>query len=127
MSATFNHSARNGFALVDSMVALAIFAVMSALLFQTVSSTVIAKRHLADSRQAILLAQSRLAELQDADSANTLQDSGRDGNFLWRTKVERQAETANDNGQGLETISVAVSNASTGRIVVRLKSLRLAR
>jgi type II secretory pathway component PulJ len=55
-----------GFALLDAMVALAIFAIMSALLFQTVSSTVLAKRHVADSRRAILIAQSRLAELQES-------------------------------------------------------------
>lgn len=116
-----------GFALVDAMVALAIFAVMSALLFQTVSSTVLAKRHIVESRRAILIAQSRLAEIQDQDSFNALQDGGRDGNYIWQTSIDRFSGTATDNSRGLETVSVAVTSSTTGRVIVTLKSLRLAR
>jgi type II secretion system protein I len=118
---------RNGFALVDAMVALAIFAVMSALLFQTVSSTAMAKRHLVDSRHAIMVAQSRLAELQNEDGRYALQTGGRSGRFNWRSNVERFADSAKDNSKGLETISVAVTDSATGRVIVTLKSLRLAR
>lgn len=116
-----------GFVLVDAMVALSVFAVMSALLFQTVSSTALAKRQLVESRRAILIAQSRLAELQDQDSINSLQTGGRDGNFAWRTTVERSPSGATENSRGLETVSVTVTNPATGRVIVTLKSLRLAR
>lgn len=118
---------RNGYALIDAMVALAIFAVMSALLFQTVHSTAITKRHLADSRRAILIAQSALSELQDEEGAGALREGGRVGRFIWRSNVERLADSAKDNSKGLETISVAVIDSATGKVVVSLQSLRLAR
>lgn len=118
---------RNGFALVDAMVALAIFAVMSTLLFQTIHSTATTKKHLAESRGAIMIAQSQLAKLQDEDSIAALQQDGRAGRLIWRSDVERLAESARENSQGLETISVAVVDSATGKVVVTLKSLRLAR
>lgn len=118
---------RNGYALVDAMVALAIFAVMSALLFQTVHSTALTKRHLADSRRAILIAQSALSELQDEESVGALQQDGRVGRFVWRSNVERLAESAKENSKGLEKISVAVIDSANGKIIVTLQSLRLAR
>lgn len=118
---------RNGYALVDAMVALAIFAVMSALLFETVSSTATAKRHLVDSRHAIMVAQSKLSELQDEDGSDALQSGGRAGRFNWRSNVETMVDSAKDNSKGLENISVVVTDPATGRIIVALKSLRLAR
>lgn len=118
---------RNGYALIDAMVALAIFAVMSALLFQTVHSTALTKRHLADSRRAILIAQSALSELQDEEAVGVLRQGGRVGRFIWRSSVERLADSAKDNSKGLETISVAVIDSATGKVVVTLQSLRLAR
>jgi type II secretory pathway component PulJ len=127
MTQIVRSNSENGFALLDAMVALAIFAVMSALLFQTVSSTVLAKRHVIDSRRAILIAQSRLAQLQDENSNIVMQSDGREGHFVWRASVDRLAETASDNSRGLEQVSVTVSNARTNRAVVTLKSARLAR
>ncbi len=118
---------RNGYALIDAMVALAIFAVMSVLLFQTVHSTAITKRHLADSRRAILIAQSALSELQDEEGAGALREGGRVGRFIWRSNVERLADSAKENSKGLETISVAVIDSATGKVIVTLQSLRLAR
>jgi type II secretory pathway pseudopilin PulG len=115
-----------GFALVDAMVALAIFAVMTGLLFQTISSTTMTKQHLAQSRRAMLIAQSQLAALQDHDGTITLEPSGKEGNFFWRAEVGRFAGSATDNSRGMESISVAVTDAATGRTLVTLKSLRLA-
>jgi type II secretory pathway component PulJ len=115
-----------GFALFDALIALGIFAVMTGLLFQTVSSTAMAKRHVSQSRRAVLIAQSRMAELQGQDSSTALQPGGKDGNFLWRAQVDRFAGSATDNSRGLESISVAVTDAATGRTVVTLNSLRLA-
>lgn len=127
MKKTAPQKNEEGFALLDAMVALAIFAIMSALLFQTVSSTALAKRHVADSRRAILIAQSRLAELQEEHSTNVLQTDGRDNNFVWRTNVDRLGNTALENSRGLEKVSVTVSNSKTNRDIVTLRSLRLAR
>jgi type II secretion system protein I len=121
------HNREEGFALLDAMVALAIFAVMSALLFQTVSSTILAKRHVNDSRRAILIAQSRLAELQEEQGNNSMQADGREGNYVWRAYVVRLANTAADNSRGLEKISVTIIDSKTNHVVVDLKSLRLAR
>lgn len=127
MKQAASYRKEQGFALVDAMVALAIFAVMTGLLFQTVSSNAMAKRHVVQSRRAILIAQSRLAELQDQDSFNALQAGGRDSNFVWRTQVDRFAQAATDNSHGLETVSVAVTDSATGRVIVTLSSLRLSR
>lgn len=121
------HPQEQGFVLVDAMVALSVFAVMSAMLFQTVSSTTLTKRQLFESRRAVLIAQSRLAELQDHDSSNALQNTGQEGNFAWRTAVEPTESGATDNSRGLETVRVTVTHSESGRVVVTLKSLRLAR
>lgn len=111
-----------GFALLDALVALAIFGVMTGMFVEVVQSSAMARRQVGDSRAALLVAQSRLALMQETDD---LEPSGRDGKFLWRAKVERYPGV--ENSRGLEQVTVSVLDRGTGRTVTALKTLRLAR
>ncbi len=111
-----------GFALMDALVALAILGVILGMFVETVQSTAQARRHAADSRQAILVAQSRLALAVESDG---LPPSGRDGAFQWSSSVARYP--GSDNSQGLEQVSVRVADAASGRVIATLSTLRLVR
>jgi Tfp pilus assembly protein PilV len=111
----------NGFALLDALIALAIFGVITGMFVQAVNSSAMASRHAAASRQAILIAQSRLALAQELDE---LSQSGREAKFTWRAQIGRYAA---EDGPGVEKVTVVVSDTVTGRPVTSLTSLRLAR
>jgi len=115
-------SSEGGFALLDALIALAIFGVMTGMFVEVVHSTALARRHVAESRRALLVAQSRLALVQEIDD---LDPSGRDGEFLWRAQIARYPGV--ENGHGLEQVTVSVNEAVSGRTVATLKTLRLAR
>jgi type II secretory pathway pseudopilin PulG len=117
--------AESGFALIEAMVAAALFAGMTALLFQTVSSTVAATRHVAQSRRAILIAQSVLAQFQNS-GAPPVAPSGSDGPYRWRAQIGPYAGQAVDNSRAMEQLTVTVTDADTGRVITSLSTLRLA-
>ncbi len=114
-----------GYALIESMVALALFAAMTGLLFQVIQTTATARQHLADVRQASLIAQSRLTELQARQAGMRMQ--GRDGAFQWRAEIQPYQVGIKDNSVGLEQISITVIQAASGMEITTVKSLRLAR
>lgn len=111
-----------GYALLDAMVALAILGIILGLFIQVAQSSLLVRARAADSRQAILIAQARLAEALESDEP---EPSGRDGAFAWRTQTARYPGT--DNGHGLEQVTVIVSQGAQGRTLARLSTLRLAR
>lgn len=115
-------ASESGFALLDALVALAIFSVMTGMFVQVVHSSAMARRHVTESQRALLVAQSRLALAQETGD---IAPSGRDGTFLWRTQVVRYPGAANSHG--LEQVTVSVADAVSGRTVTTLKTLRLAR
>jgi type II secretory pathway pseudopilin PulG len=115
-------SQEDGFALMDALVALGILGVILAMFVQTVHSTVTARRHAADSSRAILVAQSRLALAVESDG---LPPSGRDGDLAWSSTIVRYPGTLDS--QGLEKVTVSVAERLSGRALVTLSTLRLAR
>ena len=121
--------ARNeqGFALIEALIAAALFAGMTALLFQTVTSTLSAKRHVAESRRATLVAQSALAEFQDSRMRPTIAQTGQDGPFSWRAQIAPYSGAATENSRGLEQLTITVSHTQTRRTITSLTTLRLAR
>ncbi len=114
-----------GYALIEAMVALALFAAMTGMLFQVIESTANARQHLTDARQAALIAQSRLAELQAAPAGDV--SEGRNGRYRWQASIEPYRVEARGNSRGLERITVTVTSAVSGRKVATVSSLRLAR
>jgi hypothetical protein len=111
-----------GFALMDALLAVAILGVILGMFVETVQSTAMARRHAADSRHAILVAQSRLALAIESDG---LPPSGRDGTLAWTSSVSRYPGT--ENSQGLEQVTVRVTDGASGRILASLSTLRLVR
>jgi type II secretory pathway component PulJ len=111
-----------GFALLDALIAFAIFAVMTGMFVQVVHSSAITRRHAAETRAALLVAQSRLAAVAETDAPES---SGREGRFHWRAQVSRYPGV--ENSRGLEQVTVSVTGSATGRTVTTLKSLRIAR
>ncbi len=122
MRAGPGRDSESGYALMDAMVALAILAVMMGLFFEVVTTTLAARRHAAESRRAVLVAQSQLAVAQ---ARRDLAASGQDGALVWRTAVEPYP--GQPNGRGLEQVTVTVLDVQTGRPLTALATLRLAR
>lgn len=113
---------QTGFALLDALVALAVFAVVSAMFAQVVQSSASARRQVAERRAATLVAQSRLALVQEVRDSPR---SGLDGDFRWTAEVAPYA--AIDGAPPLELVTVSVSARGGGRTVAVLKTLRLVR
>lgn len=111
-----------GFALLDALVALAVFAVVTAMFAQVVHSSALARRESAERRAATLVAQSRLALVQETGDAVR---SGTDGDFRWRAEIAPYPATAG--GPPLQLVTVSVLGGASGRPMAVLKTLRLAR
>lgn len=111
-----------GFALLEALVALAVFAAMTGMFVEVVHSSTSARREAAQRRAALMVAQSRLAQAQETGAADP---SGSDGEFRWRTEVSRTAGV--QSGPGLELVTVTVAERARNRTLVTLKTLRLAR
>jgi hypothetical protein len=112
-----------GFLLVEALVALAIVSLMAALVFDTVwqmgKTAVVAN----EKRQALLLAQSVLAAASVPGSVSPIAPRGTDGPLTWQVASEPYTGEASD-GLQLQTVSVAISDAATGRVLARLQSLK---
>lgn len=119
--------AEAGFSLVETLVALAVIAAMAGMAFQTMGSAAQAGATLAQRREAMLLAQSLLAQAGVRAAAARLADRGRWNDLVWR--IERRAAPANarDSGPGLEAMRIEIADAATGRRLASVRTLRLAR
>lgn len=116
-----------GFSLVEVLVSLAVIAVMSALLFETLSRNLRLAQDMTRRREAVLLAQSLLAEAGVPPPGTGLQDSGRRGPFAWRIDRRTQQDNARDSAPRLQELRIRVSDAATGRPLTSVATLRLAR
>jgi Tfp pilus assembly protein FimT len=115
-----------GFLMVEALVALAIAALMAALVFDTVWQMGRTAAVAAQQRQALLLARSVLAAASVPGTGSPIPPRGADGRLAWSIVHEGYASEAAE-GVPLETVSVAVSDAATGRVLARLSSLRALR
>lgn len=112
-----------GFLMVEALVALAIAALMAALVFDTVWQMGRTSTVAAEQRQALLLARSVLAAASVPGGGLPIAAHGADGRLAWSIVSEPYAGTASD-GLPLVTVSVAVSDGTTGRVLARLASLK---
>jgi hypothetical protein len=104
-----------GAILVEALVACAVIALVAGALFALVGGR---SGSLAERREALLIAQSRLATLGVTQPLTPGLSSGRSGRHIWSVQVSRHG------GSRLVDVSVAVRRAD-GRELVRLDSLRL--
>lgn len=116
-----------GFSLIETLVALAVIAGMSALLFDSISANALFARNLAKRREAVLLAQSLLAQATISGGAVQLADKGDIGALTWRiTRVSRSGG-ARDSALPLYEVRVVVADRSTARDLTSVQTLRLGR
>jgi type II secretion system protein I len=118
-----NDTSTEGFALIEALVALAIFATMTALLYQAVVSSASLQRRISDKKLAVLIAQSALDQIDGNDRSSV---TGQIADLEWKTEARRYADGAAGGSNRLEYVLVSVSSRSTGRIILEVKSLRLA-
>ncbi|MEI6643481.1 MAG: prepilin-type N-terminal cleavage/methylation domain-containing protein [Novosphingobium sp.] len=112
-----------GFLMVEALVALAIAALMAALMFDSVWQMGRTSVAAAEQRQALLLARSVLAAASLPGTASPIAPRGADSGLAWQISSESYSGDAAD-GVPLETVSVAVSDAATGRVLARLTTLK---
>lgn len=118
-------SSQAGFSLVETLVALAVIACMSAMLFDSVSTHSLAGDRTAQKREAILLARSLLAHASIASGPGELADSGRQGGLTWRYTHRPVRAEARDSAAALQHIRIDVLDRETGRRLLRVETLRL--
>jgi len=81
-------SEKNGFLLVEALFAFAIVAMMSALVYLTISQVSHTTKVVLERRSALLLARSVLDAASVESRANPISRTGRDGNLAWSVAVE---------------------------------------
>ena len=110
----------DGFTLLEIIVALTILGLLAAALLPAMSSTLRLAGHAAGEREAVLLAESKLAEL----GAGRLEPGSRSGveagSLAWRSEVAADAITP-----ALARFSVAVTVTPTSGAPVRLATILL--
>lgn len=112
-----------GFLMAEALVALAIAALMAALVFDAVWQMGRTATAAAQQRQALLLARSVLAAASVPGASSPIAPSGVDGRLAWTIVQEPYAGGPAD-GVPLETVSVSIRDAATGRVLARLSSLK---
>ncbi|WP_213979252.1 type II secretion system protein [Sphingomonas sp. dw_22] len=123
---TASHS-EAGFSLVETLVALAIIAGMSALLFESVSANAHFAQTVAKRRDAVLLAQSLLAAVEAPSDSASAADTGSVRGLTWRiTRISRSGG-ARDSGVPLQEVWIVISDRATGRGLTDVRTLRLSR
>jgi type II secretory pathway pseudopilin PulG len=116
-----------GFALAETLVAAAIVAGMTALLYQCIASNARATQLVAQSRTAMSLAQSALAQATTSvPPAEFLELRGPDG-FVAAISVSPYNDNARSDGPPLEQVVVTVRLQPESKPLLRLESLRLKR
>ena len=81
-------SPQNGFLLVEALFAFAIVAMMSALVYLTVSQVSHTTKTVLERRSALLLARSVLAAASVESRSKPISRTGIDGNLAWSVAIE---------------------------------------
>lgn len=115
-----------GFALLETLVAVGVIAMVMGMTFRTVSANAQAARMMADRRAAVLIAQSALEAASGSASDVSLERGGRERGLRWEVTVEPYGGEARDSGVPLQRVTVTVESEASRRPLVRLGTLRLA-
>ena len=117
--------ATNGYLLVEALVALAIVAMMSALVFDTLSQASRAVSLVGQRRDGMLLARSVLAAATVETSSPPVARNGTDGDLVWNIATEnwQTDETAGTPGSKV-TVTIATRGGNVQ--VARLSGLKAA-
>jgi prepilin-type N-terminal cleavage/methylation domain-containing protein len=117
-----------GFSLVETLIATAVIATMTALVFQGISVNAGTTRMIADRRGAVLVAKSAL----DMSTVSEMADggvgarTGVSGVFRWRI-TEQPYPNSLGTAPTLHLITVTVSRVGVEKPLVQLRTLRIVR
>lgn len=115
-----------GFVLVEALVAAAIIALMFAVTLQVVAQQARMGRLISQRRMATMVAQSQLAAL-GADPTTSFGNSHGDTNGIpWRINIERYLAGSPD-GVRLDLVTISAGDDGSGRALVTLHTLKIAR
>lgn len=115
-----------GFAAMEAVVAAAIVAMATGMMFQVVADGARRSSTLAEDRAALLVAQSHLAEAGNGTLRGNGVASGIDGGFVWTTRiVPFRAASGSSVAGDLVQVVVAVRRHDAANDAVVLRSLRL--
>lgn len=117
---------QNGFALVETLVATAIIAVMLGVTFQSIELGARQTRMVEDRRQAMLIAQSQLSAVGAARSDVFGDSKGLTSGIGWRLTV-KPYRTDQPSVARLEEVTVTAGLADDPRPLIILKTVRVAR
>lgn len=116
-----------GFSLVETLIALAIVAAMTGLYAECVGAYSRTVRLADQRRDAILLAQSLLAEATERRVGAAIPQAGRQQGLTWQVRRRAIAQGARDSGVPLREVAVEVTDAATGRRLALVRTLELDR
>ncbi len=122
-----SESPEAGFSLVETLVAFAIIAAMSSVYFQAVSANAQFAQNITRRREAVLLAQSLLAAAAAPNDSNRMADKGTTQGLIWQVTRANRGGGARDTSVPLEEVQIVITDRSTGRMLTRVRTLRLAR
>lgn len=120
-------SSESGFSVVEALVALAVIAAMASLLFEAISTNASAHAKITNKRQAILLAQSLLAQATISQGTGELPPSGQSDQFRWRVTHRMVSNGPRDAAVPLQEVKIDVTDRESGRFLVSVQTLRLER
>lgn len=119
---------KNGFSLIEALVALAIIAALAGALAGALTDHARTVRTVADRRNALMVAQSALARIEAGERA----DHGNDGALVWHAMREPYdaggtvgAGTAQGTDLPLEQVRIEVEDGARHRLV-SLQTVRIA-
>jgi prepilin-type N-terminal cleavage/methylation domain-containing protein len=115
-----------GFALIETLVATAIIAMMVAAFAGIVARDGQATMQIAARREAILIARSALDQATAPNADLALERGGEDGAFIWTVNVEPYGDGPTGTAPPLERLSVTVRDRQSRRPLARLSTLRFA-
>jgi prepilin-type N-terminal cleavage/methylation domain-containing protein len=114
---------RNGFMLIEALIALAIVAVMAAMVYDVVVTYGRTSAVAGTRRQATLLARSVLASASVSSPFPPVPATGIDNGLAWKVTSEPY-QSGGDGGLPLRTITVSITQNGSSGVLVRLASLK---
>jgi len=113
-----------GYAIAEALIALAIIALMTGLVFQAITQLGSTTIQTGERRHAYLLARSIMAGATVSTQGAPMPPTGSDNGFAWRiTFAPYRSELGS--ALALEQVSVMVSDETTGRPLAKLDSLKI--
>lgn len=116
-----------GSILIETLVAAAILSLMLGLVYRAMADGAVSATQLAERRNALLLAQSQLAQAGSALPLQPGDTEGRSDDLLWKLSVAPYEDIrATSNAGRLQQITVTVSKPGNPAPLAQLSTLRLA-